>query len=137
MRCSFKNIIMAAGVLSDDAKDKVRSLGFGDLLDLTVESLQSTERIVWLAERFDVSSEGKRFVMKINPGKSLEITPELVHDKLGIPRGCGDNNSCLLGSKLTAKEKMNEYKKLCNEMKEAGFVVDFAIKPKTKDGKKP
>ncbi|CAD6270459.1 unnamed protein product [Miscanthus lutarioriparius] len=137
MRCSFKNNIMAAGVLSDDAKDKVRSLGFGDLLDLTVESLQSRERIVWLAERCDVSSEGERFVIKINPGKSLEITPELVHDKLGIPRGCGDNNSCLLGSKLTAKEKMNEYKKLCNEMKEAGFVVDFAIKPKTKDGKKP
>jgi len=43
MRCSFKNIIMAAGVLSDDAKDKVHSLGFGDLLDLTVESLQSRE----------------------------------------------------------------------------------------------
>jgi hypothetical protein len=45
MRCSFKNIIMAAGVLSDDAKDNVRSLGFGDSLDLTVESLQSRERI--------------------------------------------------------------------------------------------
>ncbi|KAG0520161.1 hypothetical protein BDA96_08G049700 [Sorghum bicolor] len=136
MRCSFKNIIMAAGVLSDDAKDKVRSLGFGDLLDLTVESLQSRERIIWLAERCDVSSEGERFVMKINPGKSLEITPELVHDELGIPRGCGDNNNFLLGIKLTAKEKMNEYIKLCNELKQAGFVVDFPIKAKNKDGKK-
>jgi len=136
MRCSFKNIIMAAGVLSDDAKDKVRSLGFGDLLDLTVESLQSRERIIWLAERCDVSSEGERFVMKINPGKSLEITPELVHDELGIPRGCGDNNNFLLGIKLTAIEKMNEYIKLCNELKEAGFVVDFPIKAKNKDGKK-
>ena len=42
---------LAAGVLSDGAKHKVRPLDFGELLDLTVESLQSSERKIWLAER--------------------------------------------------------------------------------------
>jgi len=37
---------------------------------------------------------------------------------------------------LLLKKKMNEYIKLCHEMKQVGFVVDFAIKLKYKDRKK-
>ncbi|PWA87360.1 hypothetical protein CTI12_AA128140 [Artemisia annua] len=67
--------------MSDIQKKDVRSMGFGEVLAFKIKDIP-TRLAYWLLDRFDENT----CTLDVN-GRSISITPDLVKNMLGVPRG--------------------------------------------------
>ena len=75
------NLFRVITQLSDQQKKDVRSMGFGELLEFKINDIP-TRLGYWLLDKFDADT----CILDLN-GRRISITPELVNNMLGVPRG--------------------------------------------------
>jgi len=82
-RCNPKDVIDAINLMSGPQKEKIRDLGWGKILDITIDAVKRRELFKWLLTKVDVLS------MEIRgpPHTILPITKHAVHIVLGVPTG--------------------------------------------------
>ena len=75
------NLYRVITQLSDQQKKDVRSMGFGELLEFKINDIP-TRLGYWLLDKFHADT----CILDLN-GRRISITPELVNNMLGVPRG--------------------------------------------------
>ena len=80
-RCSLANLTHWIATFSDAQKKTVVEMGFGSMLDLKLESVP-TAMGFWLVQNYNHQNSTLHIGTKV-----VRITPELVHEVLGIPIG--------------------------------------------------
>ena len=75
------NLFRVISQLSNEQKQALREIGFGDLIDYKILDVP-TRLAYWLLDRFDEETCS----LDVN-GKKIEITREVVRDVLGVPMG--------------------------------------------------
>lgn len=81
-RSSPKSLKDALKDLSMEKKEAVRQMGFGSILELQIETIPAKVAF-WVVQHFC----SKTCTIKLNRGKEIKITEELVHKVTGFPRG--------------------------------------------------
>ena len=82
-RCNPKDVIDAINLMSGPQKEKIRDLGWGKILDITIDAVKSRELFKWLLTKVDVLS----MEIRVPPHTILPITKHAVHIVLGVPTG--------------------------------------------------
>jgi len=82
-RCNPKDVIDAINLMSGPQKEKIRDLGWGKILDITIDAVKRRELFKWLLTKVDVLS----MEIRVPPHTILPITKHAVHIVLGVPTG--------------------------------------------------
>ena len=69
-RCNPKDVIDAINLMSGPQKEKIRDLGWGKILDITIDAVKRRELFKWLLTKVDVLS----MEIRVPPHTILPIT---------------------------------------------------------------
>ncbi|CAL5000491.1 unnamed protein product [Urochloa decumbens] len=117
IRCNPSDVIFTIQLLNPDQYEAVEALGFGPLLRMEIDAVESRELLAWLMDRVSPVD----MIIRIGPGKVLPITPESISMVLGLPIG----GSRLHSSPLTEVSQFR--KQLITELNQELLTADDPI----------
>ncbi|KAL6873991.1 hypothetical protein ACP4OV_014073 [Aristida adscensionis] len=82
VRCNPGDVFHSIWIMNDCQRQMIHDQGFGKLLEMTVDGIESRALLRWLLDRTSPVD------MKIHagPGRTLPITKEIISQVMGIPR---------------------------------------------------
>ncbi|TVU21685.1 hypothetical protein EJB05_31337, partial [Eragrostis curvula] len=102
VRCNPGDVVLTMAMLSVDQRAAISRLGFGQILLMEVDAVESRNLLPWLMDRIDPDT----MIMTIGPGKKLPINPEVISIVLGL-RNEGTNLSIFnWGQGVQAKKEL-------------------------------
>ncbi|OEL21240.1 hypothetical protein BAE44_0017741, partial [Dichanthelium oligosanthes] len=83
VRCNPGDVLFTIQLLNHDQYAAIQSLGFGRLLTMGIDAVESSDLLPWLMDRVSPVD----MMISIGPGKVLPITPKVISMDLGLPAG--------------------------------------------------
>lgn len=128
VRCSPGSLFEIGSLLPAEAKDRVRQIGFKNMLSLSSIRLPVKSIIEWLMDRAEVTEDGM-IVLHIMEGVQLTLKPEDVYLILGVGMLRGKSKELPEGN----DQSSNVHEQLYNLLKYASDKWDTK-KNKTRSG---
>ena len=83
IRCNPSDLLFTIQLLNHDQYAAIEALGFGHLLMMQIDAVESSDLLTWIMDRVSPVD----MIIRIGPGKVLPITPSVIHMVLGLPKG--------------------------------------------------
>ncbi|KAL6648104.1 hypothetical protein ACP70R_012328 [Stipagrostis hirtigluma subsp. patula] len=130
VRCNPGDILQTIKMMSDAQLSIIRQQGFGKLLRMTVDALESRSLLGWLLDRTSPVD------MKIHagPGRVLPITKDIISQVLGLPRVGGALPKTEFADHVRMKEELRGQLHLkADQHLSVTYLQDVLTKGKTDD----
>ncbi|CAN6353792.1 unnamed protein product [Urochloa humidicola] len=82
-RCNPQDVLDAINILSVIQKAKIVELGWGKILDISIDAVASRDLFMWLLPRIDTID----MMLRVHPHMVLPINKHVVQTVLGVPSG--------------------------------------------------
>jgi len=83
IRCNLRDVIFTIQLLNHDQYVAIEALGFGHLLRMQIDAVESSDLLTWIMDRVSPVD----MIIRIGPGKVFPITPSIIHMVFGLPTG--------------------------------------------------
>lgn len=83
IRCNLRDVIFTIQPLNHDQYAAIEALGFGHLLRMQIDAVESSDLLTWIMDRVSPVD----MIIRIGPGKVFPITPSIIHMVFGLPTG--------------------------------------------------
>jgi hypothetical protein len=77
------DVIEAMKILSVDQRQKICDLGWGEILEITIDAVRTRELYKWLLSKIDIPN----MVLRASPNITLPLNKHAIQTVLGVPAG--------------------------------------------------